>query len=365
MQIIMFTRITAFALVLFLAACAQPIVTPEPPVQAAASRLQPAATPASPRGVALTDTLAPTATVISPLITPGASVLPQPSATPTGVIASATAITPTGVGLPEFSHVFIIVMENKESSGVFGSAAAPYINELAGEYAYADNYFGIRHPSLPNYLALTGGDTFGVTSDCTTCFVAADNIVNQMEHAGRTWKAYMESMPAPCYLGPDTRLYARKHNPFIYFNDVRTDPARCQKIVPFEQFQADLAANALPQYMWITPNLCNDTHDCPVGSGDDWLRTWVPQILASSAWQNNGVLFITFDEGDSNLGCCQYAGGGKISTLVISPLVKKGFVSHLPYDHYSLLRTIEQAWGLPLLNRAACDCSTPMLDFFH
>ena len=203
-----------------------------------------------------------------------------------------------------------------------------------------------------------------MTSDCTTCFVAADNIVNQLERAGRSWKAYMEFMPQPCYQGPDTSLYAQRHNPFIYFNNVRTNPARCQKIVPFEQFQTDLAANDLPEYIWITPNLCHDMHDCPISSGDDWLQTWVPKILASSAWQDDGVLFITFDEGITSAGCCQYARGGKISTLVISPLVKKGFVSYIPYDHYSLLRTIEQSWDLPLLDRTACDCSIPMADFF-
>jgi phosphatidylinositol-3-phosphatase len=330
-------RILALALALVLVGCDRPVVVSQPPA--------PTALPSAAQ--ALTDTqagqIAPVATAALP---------------PVAITRSATS------KVPPFSHVFIIVMENKESNAVLGSSAAPYINQLAGQYAYAASYFGILHPSLPNYLALTGGGTFGISSDCTTCFVAGDNIANQLEHAGRTWKAYIESMPEPCYSGPDTQLYAQRHNPFIYYDNVRSNPSRCQKIVPFDQLQADLAANNLSQYVWITPNLCHDMHDCPVKSGDDWLRTWVPKILASSAWQNNGVLFITFDEGSTDAGCCQYATGGKISTLVISPLVKPGFVSQVPYDHYSLLRTIEEAWDLPLLSRSACDCSAPMADFF-
>jgi phospholipase C len=146
---------------------------------------------------------------------------------------------------------------------------------------------------------------------------------------------------------------------------VRNDPAQCSKIVPLTQLSADLQDNQLPDYTWITPNLCNDMHDCPVSTGDAWLKTWVPRILASPAWKQDGVLFIVFDEGVSDAGCCQYASGGKVGTLVISPLVRAGTVSQVAYDHYSLLRTVEQAWGLPLLANAACDCSPAMTDFFN
>jgi phosphatidylinositol-3-phosphatase len=177
----------------------------------------------------------------------------------------------------------------------------------------------------------------------------------------------MESMPNACFVGDAKPLYRQKHNPFIYFDDIRTNPARCGKIMPFTQFDTDLQAGAVPAYTWITPNMCNDIHDCSLATGDAWLQTWVSKILASPAWQHDGVLFLTFDESDHSdtSSCCVYAMGGHILTLVISPLAKPAYQSQVAYDHYSLLRTIEQAWGLPLLGKASCDCSPPMTDFFH
>ncbi len=323
-------------------------------------------------------TASPTATPISATTTrPAATNSPSPTAQPTDTQPSATptvqpqatqpaaTVTAAAPGqLPNFRHVFTIIMENEEATRIVGNPSAAYINSLAGQYATASNYYGVSHPSLPNYLALTGGDTFKISTDCTDCFVAADNIVNQLEAAGRSWKAYMESMPNPCFVGDAPPLYRQKHNPFIYYDNVRTDPARCNNIVPFTQFATDLQAKALPDYVWITPNMCNDMHDCSIAEGDAWLQKVVPQILASPAWQDNGVLFITFDEGDSQDGCCTVAHGGKVETLVISPLAQRGFTSAVPYDHYSLLRTIEQAWNLPLLAKAGCDCTTPLSDFF-
>jgi hypothetical protein len=166
-------------------------------------------------------------------------------------------------------------------------------------------------------------------------------------------------------VGDSGRLYRQKHNPFIYFDDIRLDPARCNKIVPFTEFAADLLGSTVPAFAWITPNMCNDMHDCSVATGDAWLQTWVPQILAAPAWQDNGVLFITFDEGTTNLGCCTYAAGGRVVTLVISPLGKPAYQSGIAYDHYALLRTIENAWNLPELAHASCACSLPMADFFN
>jgi phosphatidylinositol-3-phosphatase len=266
--------------------------------------------------------------------------------------------------LPAFGHVFIVVLENKEASTVLGSPAAPYFNQLASQYASASNYYAVAHPSLPNYLALTGGSTFGITTDCTSCNVQADNIATEVEQAGRSWKAYMESLPAPCYTGAYAPLYAKRHDPFMYYDNIRGDANQCQNVVPLTQLQADLQANAVPDLAWITPNTCSDMHDCRISSGDAWLQTWVPQILASSAWQDNGVLFVLFDEGQSRAGCCGNAAGGKVASLVISPLVKPGFVSATPYSHYSLLRTIEEAWGLPLLGKAGSSSTASMSDFF-
>jgi phosphatidylinositol-3-phosphatase len=278
------------------------------------------------------------------------------------------AATPRPGGqIPHFSHVFVIVMENEAYERILGNTqSAPYINSLAQRYGLALNFYGIDHPSLPNYIALTAGDTFTITSDCTKCFIDTPNIVDQLEAAGKTWKAYMESMPGPCFVGDSGKLYRQKHNPFIYYDDIRNNPARCNKIVPFEQFDSDLQADALPDYIWISPNMCNDGHDCSLATSDSWLQTWVSKILASPAWQQNGALFLTYDESKNSdtSGCCQYAAGGHILTMVISPLSPPGRQSQVAYNHYSLLRTIEEAWGLPPLNKASCACTQPLADFF-
>jgi acid phosphatase len=279
-------------------------------------------------------------------------------------VGTAQPSSASASSVPAFSHVFEIVLENHEISSIIGSSSAPYINSLAQTYGLASNYYGVRHPSLPNYLALVGGDTFGITTNCNTCYINAPTLADQVEASGRTWKAYIESMPKPCYLGDAAPLYKQKHNPLIYFNDIRTNPARCSNIVPFTQFDTDLAANNLPNYVWITPNMCNSMHDCSVSTGDKWVKTVVSKILASPAWKQNGVLFITFDEGSTDTSCCQLAAGGQVVTLVISPLGKPAYTSSTPYSHYSLLRTIEDAWGLPPLANAACNCSAPMAEFF-
>ena len=287
------------------------------------------------------------------------------------IVANAPPTPPATPGpgnhIPSFSHIFTILLENTSYEQIIGNmSSAPYMNSLAQQYGVATNYYGTTHPSLPNYISLIGGDTFGIHNNCTTCFVNAPNLVDQLESAGKSWKAYMEDMPSPCFVGDSGTLYRQKHNPFIYFDNIRLYPSRCTKIVPFTQFDTDLRANALPNYVWITPNMCHSTHDCPLGDGDAWLRTWVTKILASSAWQQNGVLFITFDESrpSDNRGCCQYADGGRILTLVISPLGRSAYQSPVAYDHYSLLRTVEAAWGLPTLGKAGCACSPPMADFF-
>ena len=267
--------------------------------------------------------------------------------------------------MPNFSHVFVIVMENQEYGGIIGNGAAPYINGLASSHGLATQYYAISHPSLPNYLSLSAGSTFGITSDCTTCFVNATNLADQIEGSGRTWKAYMESMPSACYVG-DAYPYMQKHNPWIYYNDIRTNAARCSAhLVPFTQFGTDLASGNVPNYVWINPNMCNDMHDCAVSAGDAWLSQHVPAILSSSAYRNGGVLFILWDEGVSNAGCCTDAAGGKVATLVISPLGKAGFRSAVSETHYSLLRTIEDAWRLPRLNGAGCSCSAEMREYFN
>jgi hypothetical protein len=277
------------------------------------------------------------------------------------VFASAAGTSST---LPVFSHVFIIVMENEESTSIIGNGSAPYINGLANSYGLATQYYAVSHPSLPNYLTLTAGSTFGISSDCTTCWVNASNLADQTEASGRSWKAYLEGMPSACFVG-DSYPYMQKHNPWIYYNDIRTNAARCSAhVVPLSQLGTDLGAGSVPNYVWITPDMCNDMHDCSIATGDSWLSKQVPAIVNSSAFQNGGVLFITWDEGNTNAGCCTNSAGGNVATLVISPMAAPGLTSTIAENHYSLLRTVEDSWGMPKLNNASCTCTPAMNEYF-
>ena len=184
-------------------------------------------------------------------------------------------------GLPRSSasHVIVVVMENAEYGEVIGSTEAPYVNALARRYGLARSSYAIAHPSLPNYLALTSGATHGISSDCTGCAVSARNIVDQLEGAGISWGAYLEGAPAPCFRGAEAGGYAKKHNPFIYYRDIAASPARCGRLVGFGALAADLRGGRLPAYTWISPNLCDDGHDCGVAAGDRFLARTVPSLL--------------------------------------------------------------------------------------
>src|SRR3954471_15040186 len=166
------------------------------------------------------------------------------------------------------SRVVVIVMENQELSDVIGNPDAPYTNRLARRYGLATSYYAVAHPSLPNYLALTGGSTFGIDTDCTSCSVRATNLVDQFEQAGVSWKAYMEDMPEPCYMGASAGGYAKRHNPFMYYEDIASRQTRCSRIVPYTELHTDLRRGQMPRFSWISPNLCNDTHDCGIQAGD-------------------------------------------------------------------------------------------------
>jgi hypothetical protein len=249
------------------------------------------------------------------------------------------------------SHVMVIVMENAEYGEVIGSTSAPYINALARRYALARQSFAITHPSLPNYLALTSGSTHGVSSDCTDCTVSAMNLVDQLEAAGVSWGAFLEDAPSPCFRGASAGGYAKKHNPFIYYDDISRSPSRCGRLVGFGQLATDLRGGLLPSFVWISPNLCDDGHDCGVAAGDRFLARTVPALLRQLGPE--GFLVITWDEGISDRGCCVLAHGGQIATILAGPLVRAGARLALPVDHYGVLATIEQALGLPALAGAA------------
>jgi phosphatidylinositol-3-phosphatase len=276
--------------------------------------------------------------------------------------------TPLSVGsvsaLPRASssHVVVIVMENAEYGEVIGSGEAPYVNSLARRYGLATRSYAVAHPSLPNYLALTSGSTHGVLSDCTGCAVAGPSIAEQLEAKGISWRAYLEGAPRPCFRGSEAGGYAKKHNPFVYYRSIAATPQRCARLVGFARLASDLSSGSLPGYVWITPNLCDDGHDCGVAAGDRFLARTVPSLLRELG--PHGLLLLTWDEGSSDAGCCGQARGGHVATILAGPDVRRGGRDSAPIDTYGLLGTIEQALGLAPLGRAADPRSgrlTPLL----
>jgi phosphatidylinositol-3-phosphatase len=260
--------------------------------------------------------------------------------------------------VPPFHHIFVVIMENHSYAEIIGSSDAPFINDLADRYGLATNYHAVSHPSLPNYLALTSGDTFGLTTDCTDCFQSAPNlVVDRVAPSGRTWRAYMESMPSAGFVG-DAYPYMQKHDPFIYYDNLREEPKRLANVVPYTELAADLASAATtPSFGWITPNMLHDMHDGTIAQGDGWLSEQIPALLSSPAFtEHRSLLFITWDENDD-------APGNNVATLVIADDVPAGFRSGTAFDHYCLLRTIEAAWDLAPLTAHDRDAAV-MSEFF-
>jgi chitodextrinase len=255
--------------------------------------------------------------------------------------------------VPDFEHIIMIVLENRDYQEVIGSQSMPFLNNLAHENVLLSNFYGVTHPSLPNYIAMISGNTQDITKDCTDCFVNQTNLTDYIEASGRTWKTYQEDMPSPCYVG-NAKPYYQKHNPFIYFDSIRLDQQRCQRsVVPLTNLDADLAAGQLPNYAFIMPNICNSGHDCPPEISDGWLKDMLGKLQASPALGKNSLIVVTFDEGgEKSTGtCCGLGkkGGGQIATILVSPLAKAGFQDSTAYSHYSLLKTILAAWNLPEL----------------
>jgi phosphatidylinositol-3-phosphatase len=252
---------------------------------------------------------------------------------------SASLLTTTGATAPTTPspgsaqrHVFVIVLENTSSSLAL---AQPYIGSIASQYGVATNYHDVGNPSLPNYLAMTSGSTWGIHDDGYHR-LPANGLGDQLTGAGISWKAYFEGFTGDCFNSPYP--YALKHNPFAYYG------GQCpSNVVPMTQLSADLAGNT-PQLSWITPGLCNDGHDCGIRTADQWLAQTVPQITGSAAWQQDGVLLITWDESS--------AGDSRVGLLVLAPNVhQQQFATAMA--HYSLLATVEDLLGQPRLGAAA------------
>jgi hypothetical protein len=359
-------------------------------------------------------------------------------------------------------HIFVIMMENHGTNQIIGNTAdAPFINQLAHRYSLAANYHGVTHPSLPNYLSAISGDFQGIWDDCKagmtiTCgpeefvvgagdatdpassvytdpksplfgakppqltpaqvasssstahWFAGQTIVDRLESKGMSWKAYMQSLPFtgsdveyfPSVGGTTYKLYAQKHNPFMYFSNIRNSASRLVNIVPLPQLDYDLATNHLPNFVWISPDQCNDMHGVSNGTplgfpacsypasgldhgairlGDAFLQQTVTKIMSSQAWSKNSILVIVWDEDDYNgypSGCCfsptgttgtfgNVLGGSATPAMVIHSSEPAHRESTRPYNHYSLLGTILRLWNLPCLgNTCKMGDSDLMLDLF-
>jgi hypothetical protein len=249
--------------------------------------------------------------------------------------------------VPRFRGVVLVVFGNEEYGSVMGSKRAPTFNALARRYALLTRSYGVAHPSLPNYLALVSGSTFGIRSDCTTCFVGGRSLADTLDAAGLSWNAYEEGLPSVGSGAPFAGRYALKHSPFLYFRSVRSSLRLRNHVVPYSRFASDLAGGRLPAFSLVVPNLCHSMHDCSVATGDRWLAGFVGPLLANRQLDDSAV-FVTFDEGSSWLH-----GGGRIPTLVLGPLVKPGARSSRLVTHYGVLRTIEEGLGLPRLGASS------------
>ncbi len=323
--------------------------TPSPSPSPTAS---PSPTPSPSPSPSPTPTPSPAQT---PTPTPSPSPSPTPTPSPTATPSPPPSANPTGA----IDYVFLVVMENHGYSQVWNTPSTPYTTALAQANARAAAYHAITHPSLPNYLDLYAGSNIGITNDCSpssSCHSGARNLADNLESAGLTWKGYFETMPAPCSTS-DSGGYVAHHNPFIYFDDIRTNAARCAShVVNYSALSADLASSSTtPDFSLIVPNNCNNTHDCSVATGDAWLSNNLPPILSSPACTTQRCLLVlTWDEDDGSQS-------NHVLTVFAGSAARKGYVTNAAYDHFDLLATVESLFGLP--GQTANDAAaTPMAD---
>src|SRR5712691_642421 len=342
---------------------------------------------------------------VAAALTVGLSV---PSGAVSGAATAATADRGGGQQA-RLDRAFIIVLENHSQKSVIGDPNAPYITSLAQQYGQAANYFGVTHPSEPNYIAMIGGSNWFTNNDNPANRFDHTNLVDELDARHIRWGAYMEALPAsdpltdfwPSAADP---LYASKHDPFALFTDIRDNPARVAGIKPYTDLAGDLNRPHAPRFVFISPDQCNDMHGgvndaiaghpetpCPFNATNDdpndialkhkadaFVKGAVTTIMSSRAWTRHSAIFIVADEGDftgnavnggwdSPAGCCDSPvlpagdpdisaswpgglyGGALVPAVVVDPSGPHHFVSNVAYNHYSLLRTIEDAWDLPEL----------------
>jgi hypothetical protein len=269
-------------------------------------------------------------------------------------------------GTSTVTKVMVIWMENHSYSSIVGSSSAPYLNNtVKAQCGLATNYNALTHPSLPNYLSATSGVSYATTpwtNDCspTSCTTGNNNIYNQAAAAGKTWRGYAESMPSNCAKSGSGN-YAPRHNPPPYYTDLTTCSTNDVPMGTTSSGNLLSAVNAgtLPNYSSVTPNLCNDMHDCSVSTGDTWLSGWVPKITAGPDFQNGRLaVFIVWDEGSGSGNATSH-----VACFVLSAFTPAGATSSTAFNHYSLLRTSEEVVGVSLLGNAGS--ATSMRSAFH
>ena len=298
--------------------------------------------------------------------------------TPSLDTMSATVIAdgPAARAAHAIKNVFVIVMENHDWDSIKGNPSAPYINgTLLQIGAHAERYTSPHniHPSEPNYVWMEAGDDLSIADDDdpdANYRTTKRHLTRQMELANVSWRSWQESIaPGICPL-TSGGLYGAKHNPFVFFEDVtegrNPKSAHCiEHIRPYEELAGNLAggSEAVAQYNFITPNLCNDMHDSggcvtpdSVANGDAWLSREVPKILASKAYRDGGALFITWDESEGGTGT-------PIGLIAVSPFAKPGYSNAVAYTHSSLLRTVQDVFALRPFMRDAAN-ATSLDDLF-
>jgi acid phosphatase len=277
--------------------------------------------------------------------------------------ATLTVVSPPPTGL--FGHIAVVVEENTNYSSVT-SSSMPYLSGLMTQYGLATQYYANTHPSIGNYLTLTTGQVLtNNDSETPSAFpVSADNVVRELVAAGKSWKAYAESLPSVGYLGGDTTSgggqYYVRHVPVAYFTDVQNSSAQRQNLVPFTQLPQDLSKGNLPNYSFITPNGCDDAHDCSLSTADNWLKNNIDPLIKNAVFQKDGLLIVVFDESSND----NTNGGGRVVCTLISPAFSKlGYQSITIYQHQSLLRLTLEGLGVTVLPGAASSAPA-MWEFF-
>ncbi len=286
------------------------------------------------------------------LVAASAAAMPGGAAAAAGAPSAAKFRPPSHCGslrrhTPDIRHVIVIAFENADYGSVIGRA--PYMTALSRACGLATNFFAETHPSLPNYIAMTSGTTGGLRTDCspTSCPQRQQSIFGQLVARGKLWQGFAESMPSSCDRSR-TRLYVPRHNPAVYYPALR--PSCLRHDVRMGSTSSGSFHRALNHrlgaYVFVTPNICNDGHDCPLSTADRWLAAWMPVIRGGRVYQaHHTAVIVTFDEG---------GGANHIATIVVSPYVRAGLRVSRRFDHYSMLRGTEYALGIrSYLGRAA------------